>query len=448
LDRFFIDASGKLHLPVLLKIAPSGGGPTSTGPTALAITDGSNPNHIDPSEAADKLILWTSEIGNPASSATAGNPTDEGALGRALCTDTTGALWVGMYGTRRYYKVDAATGAVIAGPVDTPGHTPYGCQVDANGKLWSVDNGNTLAEIDTNTGKFVKVHNHAANGANYSLSIFNDCRVTPTKVTVYLSNQSGTYIAYDPQADQFTNPPAPPAPPFRSYSVGVDSKGNIISGHVGGRLIKSSPTGTILWDSDALGSTQTTGNLHGIIVDANDDPWAVHLPEDRVVKYGGGSGLHAATDTVPVGIMPYTYGNTPPATCTDTTSGGTTPSCAPVRDKDIRCEPNGGYSYTFSVTNNSGNDMSQILLTPLAGSTFTLSQELFNLPAPLHKGESTTVTVGIGPGKPGEKMCFFLSLMSDKVACCIVQVCPKLPKCGETYYPPPARPSPTVKKRR
>lgn len=452
-NAYVLDRMFAAHYPVLFKIAPAGSGPTSNGSglgAVLPLLD-NNPqnNDIDPAEITDKSILWAKPIGNPANpNVIPPDPGDLNALGRALCMDTTGNLWVGMYNTKRYYKVNPATGAMVGGPVDTPGHTPYGCQVDVNGKLWSVNFGTDLAEIDTITGKFVKLHDHSANGRNYSLSIFNDCKVTPPKVTVYLSNVSGTYIAYDPQADKFTNPPPPSGPAFVSYSVGVDSKGNIISGHLNGRVVKSNPAGTNIWDTDAAGPTQATGNLHGIIVDDNDDIWVVHLPENRVVKYSGAAGKFIAP-AVPVGVMPYTYGNTPPATCTGASGDGSTPACAPVADKEIRCEPNGDYSYTFTVTNNSGSDMSQILLTPVPGSTFALSQELFNLPAPLHNGESTTLTVGIGPGKPGEKICFFLSLMSDKAACCMVQVCPKLPKCPDsTYASPTPRPSPTVKKRR
>ena len=457
LDRFFPShlptpppaPTPPAHLPVLLKIAPSG-----VGPVVPILDNNPTNNHIDPAEITDARILWAKEIG------TAG--TDEGALGRALCMDTTGNLWVGMYNTQQYYKVNPATGAMIGGPVKTPGHTPYGCQVDVNGKLWSVDANTTLAEFDTTaTNPVTTLHPHAANGINYSLSIFNDCSKTPAKVTVYLSNRLGTYIAYDPQANAFTNPPAPPAPAFSSFSVGVDSKGNIFSGHVGGRVIKSSPTGTLLWDTSTSGPTQSTGNLHGLIVDDNDNIWVVHLPEDRVVKYSGAN-LNYMPPTVPVGIMPYTYGNTPPATCSDTSTPTPTPTpmptptptptptpgCAQVTG-EARCLPNGGYSYTFNVTNNSGSAMSQILLTPLPGSTFTLTPQLTHLSSPLQNGQSTTVTTNIGDAKPGDKVCFFASLMSDKAACCNVQVCPTLPRCADTYPPAtPRRPPPPVKRRR
>jgi hypothetical protein len=135
---------------------------------------------------------------------------------------------------------------------------------------------------------------------------------------------------------------------------------------------------------------------------------------------------------------------TPTPTSTPVASG-----CAQVTG-DIRCLPNGGYSYTFTVKNNSGKPMSQILLTPVQGSSFTLSPQLTNLGSPLASGQSTTVATTIGGAKPGDKVCFFVSLMSDKDACCIVQVCLTMPQCGDispTPPPPPARQLPRGKGR-
>lgn len=116
-------------------------------------------------------------------------------------------------------------------------------------------------------------------------------------------------------------------------------------------------------------------------------------------------------------------------TATATATPVATP-CAQVVAKEVRCEPNGGYSYTFTVTNSSGSDISQILLSPVSGSTFSLSPQLVNLSTPLHNGQSTTQSVNLSNVKPGDKVCFFVTLMSDKTACCTVQVCPTLPVCG------------------
>ena len=45
--------------------------------------------------------------------------------------------------------------------------------MDVNGKLWSVDEQNTLAEIDALTGTLVTTTplNHTGHGLNYSLAI-------------------------------------------------------------------------------------------------------------------------------------------------------------------------------------------------------------------------------------------------------------------------------------
>ena len=129
---------------------------------------------------------------------------------------------------------------------------------------------------------------------------------------------------------------------------------------------------------------------------------------------------------------------TPTPTATATITPTPIPGCAQVTDKDVKCLPNGGYSYTFTITNNSGKPMSQILLTPVQGSKFTLTPQLTNLSSPLPNGQSTTVTTTISNVKPGDKVCFFVSLMADKAPCCIVQVCPTLPNCDQ------ATPTPTV----
>jgi streptogramin lyase len=438
LDRFF-----SWHLPVLLKIAPSGGGPTSSGAGISAVLPmlDNNPtdNDIDTShnEAADKRILWAKPIGTA--------PADLGQKGRAVAMDTTGVLWVGVFGTQKYYRVDPATGNMLpplAG-ISTPGHSPYGCQVDVNGHLWSVDSQHTLAEIDTTVATYpVTIHPHGGSsgppvipnyGTNYSLSIFNDCSTSPPKVKVYLSESSGkTYIRYDAQANAFSNPTSAT---LKSVAVGVDSNGNVISGDfLTGEVVKTDPSGSVLWSTTTLGTTQPTGEIHGVIIDKFDDIWVVDRIKGQVIKYGSAGNW---ITTVKVGDQPYTYGNPPPPTCNVTPTPP--PGCAQVSG-EARCLTTGGYSYAFTVTNNTAGDMSQILLTPLPGATFTLSPQLFNLSSPLHNGQSTTLTTIIGNSKAGDKVCFFVSLMSDKAACCNVQVCATMPQCGViSLTPPPPR---------
>jgi hypothetical protein len=465
LNRFFSNGTGSCtnwswsnppHRPVLVKIASNSGPPTSVGPP-LPITDSNNSNDIEAGEATDKAILWATSIGQKA---------DEIGVGRALAIDPTGSLWVGMYCTKRYFKVNANTGSMIPPsgiPVSTGTHTPYSCVVDVNGNLWSVDEKNTLANINTSTSTFVGSYPHVENGLNYSLAVFNDCSTSPPTVKIYLSsrdddtgNTGKTYMIFDPQTLKFKDAPLAPKYKFASVAIGIDSHGNIISGKWqgsgGGRVIKTSPSGANVWDTDAAGSTVPSSDLHGIIIDANDDVWAVSRTGGTVTKYSGVDGSKVAT--VKVGDQPYTYGNVPPATCSNTSAPTPTPTataiptptpgCASVIDKEIRCQPDGSYSCTFTVTNNSGAPMSQVLLTPVTDGAFTLTPQLSNLSSPLPSGQSTTVTTNMGHVKPGEKVCFFLSLLSDNAPCCIVQVCPTLPRCGEVPSPIP---SPTPQRR-
>jgi uncharacterized repeat protein (TIGR01451 family) len=126
---------------------------------------------------------------------------------------------------------------------------------------------------------------------------------------------------------------------------------------------------------------------------------------------------------------------TPTATATATP---TPAGCAVVTTKDIHCLPNGGYTYAFTVVNNSADPISQILLTPAGGSGLTVTPGLSNLSSPLQPSQSATITASIGSIKPGDKVCFLATLMSDKAPCCSVQVCPTLPTCGEVPSPKPS----------
>jgi streptogramin lyase len=420
LNRFFSPA----HLPVLLKIAPTGGIPgttTSNGPTVLPLLDNNANNQIDPGEAADVRIQWAKPIGNS---------TDVGALGRALCMDTNGVLWVGMHNTQRYYKVDPATGNMLAPltGIPTPGHKPYGCQVDTKGRLWSVDSSNTLAEIDTVTNQ-VTIRNHATFGANYSLSLFNGCGSTPSKVYISERSLAKTYTAYDPQTLSFNNAPAT-IPQFVSVAVAVDRKGNIVSGQyqITGHVMKTTPSGTLVWHTNTApaGPVIPSADLHGIIIDENDDVWAVHRTEDRIVKYSGVDGHWIAT--VPVGSRPYTYGNPPPPTC----------PCAEIFEQSITCEAQsngiGTYAWSFLFTNHSP------FLTPATAIDISSSQVtnltptpqfLFTNPVPPNGQATVSGTFTVANPVFGSQVCLDIRLNGGGGGWCCPRerVCFRLPEC-------------------
>jgi sugar lactone lactonase YvrE len=266
---------------------------------------------IDAAEIQDIRVVnnsgWPREIGIA--------PTDEGGLGRALCFDLDGNLWVGLNTKQKYYKVSPVDGSVLAGPIATPGHTPYGCAVDSQGRLWSASSGTTLAEIaDTrNPTSPAIIHDHSANGFNYGISLRRGCGGEETRV--YLSELFGkTYIEFNPATGQFTNTSSPEAT-LQSYAIGVDLNGDIVSGYRNGRVVKYSPLGTAVWDTNVLpaGPTKPSGDLHGLIIDAHNDVWAVLRNENQVVKYSGLDGHQIAV--VNVGAEPYTYGNVQPPNC-------------------------------------------------------------------------------------------------------------------------------------
>lgn len=102
--------------------------------------------------------------------------------------------------------------------------------------------------------------------------------------------------------------------------------------------------------------------------------------------------------------------------------------CATVVAGEAVCKTDGsgGYTYTFTVTNNSGHDVNQILLTPVDGS-LTLKDQTLNIT--LQNGQSTTITVDIGNVKPDARHCFYVTLMTKDGPCCTIRVCPELPDC-------------------
>jgi streptogramin lyase len=430
------------HLPVLLKIKFTGGTPgidTSNSSIALPMADTNGDSHINcplsaspacnaggPNEITDKRIAWAVEVGDPGTSTTLG---DRGALGRALCIDPSGNLWVGMYWTMRYYKVNSTTGQTIGSAIATPSHRPYSCVVDAKGKLWSVDEVHTLAEIDTTVATpTAVVHTHT--GDNYSVSVMNSCK-SASRVYMPEHGLQKTSMVYDPQAiTPFSFPPVPVQ--FNSVALGIDSQSAILSAEYinTGRVIKYTPTGTLLWDTNTLpaGPTLPANDTHGLIIDAHDDIWAVQLDKDRVVKYSGIDGHILTPNGVPVGKAPYSYANVPPPSC----------PCAAVQSNDIACTGQSGnmatYSWSFTFTNNTP------FLAPVTGITLSSSQ-VGNLtptsstfsPAVPQNGQATVNgTFTVTNPQPGAVVCLTVRLtFPDEWCCPAQQVCFRLPECRE-----------------
>ncbi len=246
---------------------------TSTGATPLPMADLNGNNIIDPNEITDERIAYAVEVG-PANG-----------LGRSLCIGTDGNLWVGMYNARQYYKINAADGSQIAGPVAVP-ISPYGCLIDSNGVLWSADLGSTVGKI-TNTASNVGPYtvSSVGNMGNYGIALANG--------KVYTG--SGNRV-HDPVANTVGNNGLT----VSSAGIVADGAGNIIAGT--GTVQKVSPAGVVLWTVPL----QAGGAYSvGIQVDANNDVFQIGYSSNRVHKYRGSDG--APLGTFPVGDVPYTY---------------------------------------------------------------------------------------------------------------------------------------------
>ncbi|MGZ5435341.1 MAG: hypothetical protein ACXWID_05375 [Pyrinomonadaceae bacterium] len=152
----------------------------------------------------------------------------------------------------------------------------------------------------------------------------------------------------------------------------------------------------------------------GLLSNGNAPPF-----NGGVTDYLGGQGFLQGTNPAPQFDLYFREG---PEQQTD--------KCA-VKSQDISCKLDsaGGYSYTFTVTNNTGNTVTNVLVTPPIGSTFTITPQM--IPVSLGPGQtSLPLTVSLSGAPPGQKICFTVTLMAkDGTSCCTVEVCPMIPSC-------------------
>lgn len=237
-------------------------------------------------ESRDERVAWTSTL--PA--------TENGQLGRALCIGTDGNLWVGVFNTRRYYKLRATDGAIIGGPYSVSWN-PYGCLVDGNGILWSASLGGVLGRLDTNAANPAATAAAFSDGStNYGIALGNG------KVYLASLNNLG-YREFTPGANTFNTPGG--SKNFSSTGISVDGFGNIWTGPytTGGVRKYDKTTGALL----CSGANQFAGSIEarGVIVDADNNIWQINRFTNSVAKYRGTD--CAPLGTFPVGFDPYTY---------------------------------------------------------------------------------------------------------------------------------------------
>lgn len=258
---------------------------------------------IDPGEIQDERVAWAVRVPDGV-----GAPLQSGHLGRSLCLGTDGNLWVGLFNTQTYYKVSAADGHTIIGPVSTAptagkpnvgSWSPYGCLVDKDGVLWSASLGSILGKIEntaSNTGPYPV--SSFSGPSNYGIALGQAPGDGHT--LVYLGGSGNSYTRFDAATNVFSSPATIS---YSSLGVNTDGSGNILVSKSNGGVVKFAPNGTVLWDRPAQASTG--GDSRGIMPDANSDIWQVHLATSKTSKFLGTDGT--AMGVVPTGLYPYTY---------------------------------------------------------------------------------------------------------------------------------------------
>ena len=311
-------------------------------------------------ESQDERVAWTSTL-----------PVGEaGGLGRSLCIGTDGNLWVGVFNTARYYKMQASDGALLSGP-HAIGVNPYGCLVDGSGILWSAALSTPLGRLDTNSPGSTATFNDGSS-QNYGIALGNG--------KVYLASLSGWgFREFTPGPNTFTTPGGSKG--FSSTGIGVDGSGNIWTGpYTTGGVRKYNAAGTLL----CSGANQFAGAVEtrGVIVDADNNIWQINRHTNSIAKYRGTD--CAPLGTFPVGFDPYTYSDaTGFAARNITTPTGTWTA---VKDSGAANQPWSKISWSDSVP---------------TGAAVLVSARADNVQANLTSLPFVPVTNGANPGLTG-----------------------------------------------
>lgn len=356
----FIDRNGNATANTSTDADNSG---TISATETLSVADGNVNSLFDCSagacESLDERVAWTSPL-----------PVGEtGQLGRALCIGTDGNLWVGVFNTGRYYKMQASDGAILSGP-HTVNWNPYGCLVDSAGILWSASLSGTLGRLDTNNP--ASTATFADGSQNYGIALGNG--------KVYVASLSGLgYREFTPGPNTFTTPGGSKG--YSSTGISVDGSGNVWTGpFTSGGVRKYSPAGAEL----CSGANQFIGSIEtrGVIVDADNNIWQINRFTNSIAKYRGTD--CAPLGTFPVGFDPYTYSDaTGFAARNITTPTGT---WTVVKDSGNTNQPWSKVSWNDNVP---------------AGAAVLVSARSDNVQANLSSQAFVPVTNGANPGLAG-----------------------------------------------
>lgn len=79
---------------------------------------------------------------------------------RGIAVDHDNNVWIGTYGTHRFYYVNGTTGEILRNiDVTSTGHSSYGAVIDQNGILWSSgSSGNNILRLDPSNNTFTRIN--------------------------------------------------------------------------------------------------------------------------------------------------------------------------------------------------------------------------------------------------------------------------------------------------
>jgi hypothetical protein len=245
----------------------------------LQMTDSNGNDIIDDDEIADERIAWAAQVGS-------------GGVGRSLAIDLDGNIWLGLYDTHQYYKIDGDDGSILGGPYYVGSHTPYGALVDQYGYLWGSSLSSNILKMNTSDPSDYTIYSGAS---TYGIALGYD---SVGNTLVYVGYNS-PYKIFNSSSETFSDP----IDYFDStLGVAVDSQGNIAVGsYIDGDVAKYAPNNTIIWQVTG----QVNSEVRGIVFDSDDNIWAIHRDTSKLCKYNGTNGDYMGV--YDAGLYPYTY---------------------------------------------------------------------------------------------------------------------------------------------
>lgn len=206
---------------------------------------------------------------------------------RGFALDADNHLWVGTYGTAKFYKVDGETGAILKTiDVSSTSHTCYGALIDAQGILWSSGQSrNHVLRLDTRTEQFTVIPMpHFV----YGLGI-------DQQGHLYLSGwESSRLTKLDVRTGEilWTKPGA-----FQARGVAVTSDGDVWTANSG-------PGTVTRWSSEGeLKVTLNVGNTPtGVAVDADGKVWVVNDGDEFIHRIDPASNQIELSKRIPGGL--------------------------------------------------------------------------------------------------------------------------------------------------